>query len=433
LQLKISNILHFVEDKSNKVLTLFSNFEEAQETMEEAELMLSALLKANEELKLEKDDCRQAMELQMAEKASLADELKVLEASSSYASQLYDKLHQQIHGCVSEMAKLAALIRGLFQQIQSVTTAELFTLCSEIIKFGEDLKTCINESRSYVVNMVSLVEEKGKSSNEQVHHLNSNSCGFTCQQVESCSCQWDGRKVYISERTQEIQDTEDIGPEDKTVEYASLRKEFDRKSNIAEGLSFDLKLLQESTANAKDMKDKANEISTALSNVQRELEMKSSAMENLLKKQKALEEELDENGARLIMLRSELEKSQNLSSSLLSENKDLRVKLEEETLKNNETKVLLEDKVRVIDGLESQVLLLNGSEVGQLMSDIEELNNSIKMVSSAKENLQAEILQLRDKLEMAMALAEENEAAAIEARQVSNFLIVFSLSQLCIK
>jgi kinesin family member 15 len=153
----------------------------------------------------------------------------------------------------------------------------------------------------------------------------------------------------------------------------------------------------------------------------------------LLKTQKALEEELDENGARLIMLRSELEKSQNLSSSLLSENKDLRVKLEEETLKNNETKVLLEDKVRVIDGLESQILLLNGSEVGQLMSDIEELNNSIKMVSSAKENLQAEILQLRDKLEMAMALAEENEAAAIEARQVSNFLIVFSLSQLCIK
>jgi kinesin family member 15 len=93
----------------------------------------------------------------------------------------------------------------------------------------------------------------------------------------------------------------------------------------------------------------------------------------------------------------------------------------------------LEDKVRVIDGLESQILLLNGSEVGQLMSDIEELNNSIKMVSNAKENLQAEILQLRDKLEMAMALAEENEAAAIEARQVSNFLIVFSLSQLCIK
>jgi len=61
-----------------------------------------------------------------------------------------------------------------------------------------------------------------------------------------------------------------------------------------------------------------------------------------------------------------------------------------------------------------------------LMSDIEELNNSIKIMSSDKENLQAEILTLRNKLEMAMALSEENEAAAIEARQVSVLYLVFA-------
>ncbi|XP_062187071.1 LOW QUALITY PROTEIN: kinesin-like protein KIN-12E [Phragmites australis] len=650
-QSKLDSVLQLVEDKSNKVLTLFSNFEEAQETMEEAELMLSALLKANEELILERDNGRQAVELLLSEKTSLINELKELEASNSCTSRRYDKLHQQINDCVVEMAKLAGLIRGLFQQIQSVTTVELFALCSEIINFVQDLKRCISESRSYLVSMVSLVEEKGRYSAEQFHHLNANDPGFACQQVESHSCQWGSREADISDSTQAIQETssnhmidmaekgtempsvgvlsigrganledsnkismhdmtvvnnivssiaqqwdifvnkvscvnnavtypsaacaerntnifaaleklesrqicsaaplqcegsmegyqrdqnstehllndveslkhhlaqlivplltfinnivamgngqekmlhncqatvnvnqlfavlnkmstnlnfvidlfgslvmsghegfqnipllsniahdisniekkalmllhiqlcKDNSPADYSADYALLRREFDRKNNIAEGLSFDLKLLQESTSNAKDMKDKADEIYIALSNVKRELDMKTSAMENMLKKQKALEEELAENGAGLIILRSELKQSQSLSSELLKENKDLRVMLEEETVRNSETKVLLEDKVRVIEGLERQILFLNCSEAGQLMSDIEELNNSLKIMSSDRENLQAEIPQLRDKLEIATSLAEEHEAAAIEGRQTAEISRIYA-------
>lgn len=78
---------------------------------------------------------------------------------------------------------------------------------------------------------------------------------------------------------------------------------------------------------------------------------------------------------------------------------------------------LLEDKAKVIEGLEIEILLLNSSEEGGLMSDIEKLNNSTKMVCNGNGYLEAEILKLSDRLQMAMALAEENEAAAIEARQ----------------
>ncbi|ONM60021.1 Kinesin-like protein KIN-12C [Zea mays] len=409
-QSKLDSVMHLVEDKSNKVLALFSNFEAAHETMEEAELMLSALLKANEGLKLERDNCRQAVELLLSEKSSLIGELKELEASSSCTSQKYDKLHQQINECVTEMTKLAATIRKSFQQIQSVSTVELFALCSEIITFGQDLKRYIIDSRSYIANMVSLIEEKSRSI-EQFHHLSTHACGSARQQVESNSCQWGSRKLSQS---------------DYSTDYASLRREFNRKSNVVEGLSFDLKLLQESASNAKDMKDKADEISIALSNTQRELDMKTSTMETMLKKQKVLEEELAENGARLINLRLELEQSQSLSSALLKENKGLRVMLEDETMKNSETKVLLEEKVKVIEGLESQILFLNRCEVGQLMSDIEELNNSIKIMSSDRDNLQAEIFKLRDKLEMALALAEENEAAAIEVRQTAEISKIYA-------
>ncbi|CAL5061403.1 unnamed protein product [Urochloa decumbens] len=412
-QSKLDSMIHLVEDKSKKVLNLFSNFEAAQETMEEAELMISTLLKASEELKLERDNSREMVEVLLSEKTSLIGELKELETSSS---QRYDKLHQQTNDCVVEMAKLAAIIRVLFQQMQRVSTAELFALCSEIITFGQDLKRCISESRSYIVNMVSLIEEKGKST-KQIQDLNANAYGSVCQQS---ACQ------QTESRCQSGSSKPNFSQSDYSTDYVSLRREFDRKSNIAEGLSFDLRLLQESTSNVKDMKDKADEISTSLSNVQRELDIKTYAMENMLKKQKALEEERAQNDAELTILRSELEQSQSLSSALLKENKDLRAMLDEEIMKNSEIEVLLEDKDNVIEGLESQILLLNRSEVGRLMLDIEELNNSIKIMSSDRENLQAEIHTLREKLEMTMALSEENEAAAIEARQTAEVSKIYA-------
>ncbi|CAM0906969.1 unnamed protein product [Alopecurus aequalis] len=463
-QSKLDDVLHLVEDKSNKVLALFSNFEEAQETMKEADLMLSALLKANEELKLEKDSCSEAVELLLAEKTSLIDELQQLEASSSCTAQRNNKLHQQMNECIKEMTNIATLMKGSFHQIQRVTTVELFGLCSEIINFGQELKRWINDSRSYLVSVVSVVEEKATSAAQQVHLLNANAYTCTCQRVGPLSCEVDDSTAAFLHETQAVPENSrkhivsltdmtqegfqnapspssifhDISNIEKKAlqhqkiclhdgntqasyskDYASLRRDFDRKSYIAEGLSFDLKLLQESTSYAKDMKDKADEVSSALRKVQRELEIKTSETEDMLVKQKALVEELAENGAALIILRSELEQSQDSSSVLLKENNDLRVMLEEETGKTNEIKALLEDKAKVIEGLESEILLLTSSEEGQLRSDVEKLSNNVEILCNQNGKLKAEIFKLNDKLEMAMALAEENEAAAVEARQTA--------------
>jgi kinesin family protein 15 len=451
-------VLHLVEDKSNKVLALFSNFEEAQETMKEADLMLSALLMANEELKLEKDSCSEALELLLAEKTSLISELHQLEASSSCTAHRNNKLHQQMNECIKEMTKIATLVKGSFQQLQRATTVELFGLCSEIINFGQELKRWISDSRSYLVSVVSVLEEKATSAAQQVHLLNANAYTCVCQRVESRSCEVDDNNAAFLHETQAITETSregfqnapllgsishDISNVEKkalkhqqiciqngntqagnSTDYTSLRRDFDRKSDIAEGLSFDLKLLQESTSYAKDMKDKAVEVSFALGKVQRELEIKTSETEDMLVKQKALEEELAQNGAVLIILRSELEQSQDSSYVLLKENSDLRVMLEEETGKTSEIRALLEDKAKVIEGLESEILLLNSSEEGQLRSDVEKLSNNVEILCDQNRKLKVEILKLNDKLEMAMALAEENEAAAVEARQVSVLLLV---------
>uniref|UniRef100_A0A0D9X1Z9 Kinesin motor domain-containing protein n=1 Tax=Leersia perrieri TaxID=77586 RepID=A0A0D9X1Z9_9ORYZ len=436
-QPKLEDVLHLVEEKSNKVLALFSNFEEAQETMEEAEIMVSSLLKTNEELKLERDNCRQEVESLLAERTSLINDLQELEASNSCTAQRHDKLHEQVNECVVEMENLATIIKESLYQIQRVTPVELFAFCSEIINFSQDLRRWICESRSYLANMGALLEDKGNSPAEQIHCTNSNTRAGVSQQVDSCSCQLggtdaefcQGKYVVVGGKENMLQEiclqNRNCQPA-CSIDYASLRREFNRKSDVAEGLSFDLKLLQESTSQAKDMKDKTNEITNALISVQRELEKKTSAMESMLKHQRALEGELAENGAALIILRSELEHSESFSSELLKENNDLRVMLEEEIMITSETKAMLEDKSKVIEGLENQILLFNSSEEGHLMSHIKELNDNIKGICIDKGNLEDEILKLTDKLGMAVALAEENEAASIEARQAAELSKIYA-------
>lgn len=54
LRLKISHALQSAEEKTKQATGFLLKFEKAQETMEEAKLMLQALLKTNEDAKFER-------------------------------------------------------------------------------------------------------------------------------------------------------------------------------------------------------------------------------------------------------------------------------------------------------------------------------------------------------------------------------------------
>lgn len=439
---------------------MLSKFEKAQETMEEAEMMMKALLKANEDSKHERDFWKQATQVVLMEKDTIIEDLHRSEAlNSSVIRQTYANLE--------EISELASSIEGSFHEIQKINMEEMNSICSEMASFGQVVKRWIGDLKSFLINIISEITEKDFESHvlyqcqigaliEQIKHSNVDSSSLSCTQIRSSSmCS----NVQPCLTVEHVGGTKELLNEAKTVrdmvsvelnnvfigkpeefeneiedlaDYLSLKGEFARKDDIIEGLFFDLRLLQESTSYTKDMKDKIEETVATLSQVQYELAMKTSLVESILEKEKILEIQINESDAALHCSRYKLEEAQNLCEVLSRENKVLRALMEDELFKNGEMEKQLEEKSKVINSLESQILLVNSSVGESFRSSVEEITEELKTISDEKARLQTEIFDLNGKLEMAMTLVDEKEAIAVEARQVSTTLSIFSC-HLCYK
>ncbi|XP_020108284.1 kinesin-like protein KIN-12E isoform X1 [Ananas comosus] len=446
-KVKLDYLLQHIEEKAKQVPSLLSKFEKAQETMEEAEMMMKALLKANEDSKHERDFWKQATQVVLTEKATIIEDLHRSEAlNSSVIRQAYANLE--------EISELASSIEGSFHEIQKIKMEEMNSICSEMASFGQVVKRWIGDLKSFLINIISEITEKDFESHvlyqcqigaliEQIKHSNVDSSSLSCTQIRSSSmCS----NVQPCLAVEHVGGTKELLNEAKTVrdmvsveldnvfiakpeefeneiedlaDYLSLKGEFARKDDIIEGLFFDLRLLQESTSYTKDMKDKIEETVATLIQVQHELAMKTSLVESILETQKILEIQINESEAALHSSRYKLEQAQNLCEVLSRENKVLRDLMEDELLKNGEMEKQLEEKSKVINSLESQILLVNSSVGESFCSSVEEITEELKAINDEKVHLQTEIFDLNGKLEMAMTLVDEKEAIAVEARQVA--------------
>nr|XP_019705878.1 kinesin-like protein KIN-12E isoform X1 [Elaeis guineensis] len=272
-------------------------------------------------------------------------------------------------------------------------------------EFGNQLIQTLNELRNNLCYIVGLVHPR-----LHFHALNKSTDSFLGKMFQNiCSIE---EKMYMLLHigSNEVKDV--------VTDALSLKRESARKDNIIRGLLFDLRLLQESSSNVKDMKDESTEMVTTLSNVQNELAIKTAQVNNILSRQGKLEAQLAESEAALSSSKSELEQAQKLCVMLTNENTELRLLLEDEHIRNTQTEELLEEKRTVIDGLERQILSNNSSVEGIL--------DNLTRVSNERNHFQAEIVYLNDKLDMAMTLVDEKEAIAVEAHQVAESSKIFA-------
>ncbi|XP_072997760.1 kinesin-like protein KIN-12E isoform X2 [Typha latifolia] len=714
LQLKLDDVSQNVDEKANQATSLLLKYEKAQETMEEAELILTALMKANEDAKHERDSWKQATKQLLSEKTVLIEELHQFDAFTSSALQQYKILQKQMHAHLAEVSGIACSIEESFQQIQKITMEGLDAIYSDMSTFGQELISYVGNLRS-IINVISHKKERDFNFHvvnqcqlgtllKQINYLKVNPPSLECREAESCS---KSRNVKSCTRVPNIGKTEEVLDESHTVQsmlsvplvrtddagngkvklpskpinspeksvqmmndimdltddiqlleekicglavfcdnfvqeltskdivsvdkqvsnmdsfpaqqkqtsepvssddsssdmsqdigadnnflpddvagyfkcedevhddrtkeatsdvegifkdiqhlrcqctrlitsplateevdrllvhqhdnmqssvikvsamlmhgekmgmlqnyhpktgigkqslqglnkirsnllyvadtfssilhfdnekelngsllkkllrdiciierkvctlqqrsssngrnqaeigtdYLSLRREFARKNEIVEGLCFDLRLLQESNSYAQDMKDKNEEITAALIQVQRELTMKNSVIDNILEKQKMLEAQLADNEAALSTSNSELRQAQNLCSMLLKENRELHFLLEDGYSKTAQIEELLEEKNKVINGLEKQILFIRNSAQESIRSSVEEVMNELRRISKERDHLQEEKLDMNDKLELAMSLADEKEAIAVEARQTAETAKIYA-------
>jgi kinesin family protein 15 len=214
-----------------------------------------------------------------------------------------------------------------------------------------------------------------------------------------------------------------------TYENLSLKKELERKESLLKGLLFDFSLLQETSSNRTDFKDETEKLIFALSEVQHELEKKTSQIDDLLVQHRKVEGHLTDTENALLVSISDLAQAKETIDALSDENAELRMLLKDIYLKKSEAEEQLEEQKEVTKSLEDEIIHLSSSTESKLRSAVESLEEELEKIRNERDQLREEIRSFNDKLEMAYGLADENEAIAVEARQAC--IIAVELVLLC--
>nr|XP_043607210.1 kinesin-like protein KIN-12C [Erigeron canadensis] len=412
------------EEKAYNASSFFRKFEEACTTMNEADNMLNALSKANEEAKKLSVRWKKTAKEAMEEKASLVEEIDQLKSHI----QMIDEEH-----CCSltEHANLLSMLEGSFRLMQREAEDLCHSVYSDALAMFQGVHHSIFQLRSSLQDICAETMEKsfaslvvqqcriGEYINKYGLHEEIMENFKVLQSGQNNSVINDEEKNYSPSVARK--ETGELGgsADDLIGENFKLKKELERKSTLLNGLLFDFSLLQESTSTRKDIKDEAEKLLTDLSQVQHELKLKTNQLDDVMVGYEKLESRLSDAEAAFSVSKSSLQHSEETVDALQFQNAELRSLLEDLYLKKSETEKQLEEQKEIVKALEKEIHCTTSSAEEQFLFSLEGITDDFKRVSSERDELYEQIKSLKDKLEMAYAIADENEAIAVEARQTS--------------
>ncbi|KAL4203053.1 hypothetical protein AMTRI_Chr02g266650 [Amborella trichopoda] len=199
----------------------------------------------------------------------------------------------------------------------------------------------------------------------------------------------------------------------------SLKRELDRKDELLKGLLFDISLLQESASEAKDQKDELEGARDALNCAQNELAANTAELDGIMVQYRKVEVQLANKETVVCSLKLELDQANKTLELIADENIQLKDIFEELYAEKSAAEVELEEKSKVIEGLEKEISNLDSSAGQGAFQSFLGIKNELKHFSNERDHLRAQVVRLNGQLDMAKALADENEAIAIEARELS--------------
>ncbi|KAK1295581.1 hypothetical protein QJS10_CPA16g01742 [Acorus calamus] len=483
LSCQLSNARFITEEKMKHADRLPLKFEEAQETMKEADAVLTTLLDVNMRAKHNRDVWKRASEVLEAEKASLLEVVQSLQITILQQEKESEILQDDIHASTVEVLDSMVSLERSFLQIQMNVEEEMKAMHSEITSLGKDFLNCVGTLKIWLEDIASNMMEKGfvlfvlhlchMGLNRMISSSDSNFCKYAPDVSHTLPsgmhkfCMNRGniqKSNRVNEADEKIQMGHHVDQLSKiklcsgenmahsiqtignssavSVEYlersdlcsdgnlfmqqtnimmnsSSLKRELARKDVLLKGLLFDFRLLQELTSNAKDKKDETLGMMDALSQVRQELDHKTSQVDDILVQQRQLQIQLIDKEAEFNMVKSDLGRANSTIDMLADENNELRHLLEDLYVTKRDLNENLEEKQKVIEGLEKEILCLSSSVEEKLFSTVEGIEDEMRKVSHEKDDLRDELVSLNAKLDMAKTLADENEAIAVEARQVA--------------
>jgi len=418
---------------------------EAHATVKEADLALHALTEAYEDSKQLTAMWKQCGENLLLERASLEEEIEKLKSSICHKEEENQLLKDSVHCSLIEMANSVSMLEEHFLQMQTDMEKKFLTMYSDILLTGKEMLYSMNNMRSFVEDICSQMVDGGfvsfvlynccvtelfsKFACASINHdLQSSRQGELHNLLKTCSSIAEpvittGSKGAVKTDQcvliQKVHEQPDLPNVNILYENMALRKELERKQVLLEGLLFDFRLLQESASNSKDIKDQTEKLIYSLSQVRYELEIKTSQLDDVLVQNRKLEGSLANTEKALTTSKYELKLAKESIENLSKQNVELRELLKDLYANKTEAEGKLDEHREVIRGLEKEITNLTASLENQSLSLFESIEDELNQVIIERDQLHEEVGVLTVKLELAYSLADEKEAIAMEARQVS--------------
>uniref|UniRef100_A0A9I9DNE2 Kinesin motor domain-containing protein n=1 Tax=Cucumis melo TaxID=3656 RepID=A0A9I9DNE2_CUCME len=407
-----------------------TRFEEAQEAIKEADIMLNALLRANANAKQLTDIFKQAGEQLQIERDNLVDEVGQLKSSMHLKDAENKLLHDQVCFNLEEVANSVSSLEGCISQTQRDVDEKFGIISCDIISLRDEMLKSVSNWKSLLEDI--FLEIMGREFASFVIHqcYSKEICwqfaaqfkadpNFLPLKWQRClestnasgsTCLTDKEDIMLINkiekgRTELITGLEEVDGgfsyDDILYEKLALKKELRRK--------------EESTSKTKDMKD---ETDYSLSQLQHELEIKANQLDSVLVQQRKLEGLLTDTEKALFLSNSKLDKAKETMTSISEHNAQLKKQVEDLYLQKFEAEKQLAEQQDVINKLENEILHLTSLEKRSVLS-VEDIENDLSRVINERDQLHEQVCFLTDKLDIAYAMADEKEAVATEARQES--------------
>lgn len=429
--------------RMDPIRSFFDRFEAINATMEEADLTLCELVKANENSKHVTGIWLQTHEELMVKEQYLTNELEQVKSTLSACEQENQILLKQTHTSLADIEHSVSLLEEYFLETKRGVEETLEALFSHVSLAGKELLQLISNSRPPLEQIVSDYMEReftmyatyqchiGKLIDQILDQrkqvITPHFAGLENQQsVNINAIGYDAEDEVTGKHSRADTVTglenEEVIPSHEILlcENLYLKKELERKEALFEGLLFDFRLLQESASNKRDIKNEMDELFDALCKVQKELELKASQVHDLFVHNKNLENCSNELETALFMSKSDLEQAKERIQILVEQNDELRVLVSDLCMEKVAAEEGLDEQKDLVRRLEKEILHLTTSAEKQLLSAVKSIEENLKRTSDEKDQLVEEICTLNNKLELAYAIADEKEAIAVEARQVCN-------------
>ncbi|KAL5984870.1 hypothetical protein ACLOJK_041828 [Asimina triloba] len=387
---------------------------------------LNEMDKENEKMKYEMNNLK-------AECSMVFEELKGKQLELDSSSSHIHSLDQENHGLKETVSTLEACITGLHSD-QDMKVAEFKEVQLRLSRVVED-----NEIQRATINMLKLENDSlGKDLMLIKQHKDESlsSLGLSVSRcydlVGKVASLIEKKSNKIEERMLEefcesramvvkfIAESEglDVFAKELISANSSLQMDLAWKDEILKGLQFDLSLLQESAANAKDQKDEFEEVVARLESLEEELEAKINELDEAASHEQILEAQLFEKAKRVTALELDLEEVQKSLKLVSHDNLVMKAHIEDLLVTENSINGELAEKNKITERLEEEILELSAL-LRQMNHSFEDPRSDLGEVSKERDCLVSEALVLKEQLEMAQAVAEENEAIAAEAREMA--------------